>query len=585
MPGISERTQQVLAALTAGTLDQSEYTIDELLAATSELDAAVDPTASKGEPDSKFAVIWLSNFKREYERTLQLVGVSSFLYCQLREFSVKYREDITDLGVSVETFKKCVQAFLDHHFKFNGDIHVGEMRKRNPTKAQRKRFEKIVAAERLREISKEKTAATERATAAEARSASLKETLEKLSKGETTIEDALREITTAEAESAEAVRAATEAAERIAELDRIATESAVDETLADADDDFGVREIPPETTPEPSADGETAPKSTSEPSADGETHEQTEDSIKETLAHKASRDVVAPPKETALEKTARELLLNAIPKDFASYYSTYFNDNYNALREVVETVFDVKSFLEEGIIVHDPLFDTKEEAQEYVMSQASDKLALNIIQTNNPVFTGPFRKNLDATEFSGAGWAAFKAVMDYQRAQTKDAESMLANIKKVRSQKCKYSVPADSKDVAAFAAFAEGLREEAATRDLTPAERELTETDPADEETRKDLYQKIGSERNAQILKEAEDELDEPEHADEVISQMFVSDPDTGEMTSKVIYMPTDEAQEKAEAAAKHKGAKIVTSDGAAKIRGGVRKAAPKTRVVPKKSK
>lgn len=561
MATIEEKSRAIIAALTSGEFDESEYNIDELLEVQRHLEEQVDPTSLKGS-EGKYAVVWLSNLKREYERTLQMVGISSFLYCQLREYTVKAREKIQDHGLTEANFKTAVQLFLDDHFKYNGDIHVGEMRKRNPTTAQKKRFQKLVAAERLREATAEKEAALARSTAETARRAELDALLADFAKGAITA-DALKDaIVSAEAAAKASLEECSRAQARLEQLNDIVASEAIEATLDDPSDNFGAVEI----------------EAAAETAEDAPTHEQTEESIAAAMDAAASKDVTAPPEETPLEKVSRELLLSAIPKDFAYYYSVYFNDNYNSLRQVVETVFDVKSFLEEAMIVHDPLFDSTEEASEYVMSQASDKLALNIVKTNNPVFTGPFQKNLDATEFSGAGWAAFKAVMDYQRTQTKDAEAMLANIKKVRSARDKYSVPADSKDVAAYAAFAEGLREEAATRALTEAEQELVDAEEPSEDKRKDLYQKIGTERSAKLLKEAEADLDLPEHADEVVSQMFVSDPDTGKMTSKIAFMPTDDAQEKEIAAARHTGAKVVNADGtAAKKVAGVRK-------VPKKS-
>ena len=210
-----------------------------------------------------------------------------------------------------------------------------------------------------------------------------------------------------------------------------------------------------------------------------------------------------------------------------------------------------------------------------------------MVPTDAPVVYGPFEKNRQAVQYAGAGWAAFKGMMDYQRDETLQAEKMLSHIKKVRDSRCEYSTPADPRIVAEYASFADGLREAGGNRPLTDVEKAIIEE--VDEgggtvASRSEKITQLQKDRHDKIIGEVEADLDLLENQDIVATQIYSSDPDTGKMDMQVAFMPTDEAESRDDRDRANRGSAVIvskkTTDGKH-----VNKVAGSRRRVPAKSK
>jgi hypothetical protein len=132
---ISAGTKNILQAALDGNLE--EYSPEDLIRARAEAELQLNPlrVGKQGAP-TKYVNAFIGNLNRDYQQALAITSVVAYLHRMMEEHFVKDAALYEDAGAA----KANVAQFLGHFFEFNPDLHVSEMRKRNPDPAKEKAF-------------------------------------------------------------------------------------------------------------------------------------------------------------------------------------------------------------------------------------------------------------------------------------------------------------------------------------------------------------------------------------------------------------------------------------------------------------
>ena len=447
---LSEQTQRVLEAIRANP-HTTEYSEEELSAAYKEATEKLNVFRARGGKAESAVKKWVNvsvtNLARQYERYLQITGITAYLYQMAHEH---FRRD-ADLYRDPEEAERVVYRFLNHFLQFNPNQHVAKLRKRNPSPEEKAAFGTLVD-------TVHKRARAERAEPGSAGGAAAY--TEEIAK----VEKRLAEL----AEKAEAAPAADKKAlfKQSRELE-------------------GVK-------------------------AALESHR--------TAALQLSESPANPGNQT-------------VPHDFQYWYTSYFESNYQAIREATEALYPVRSFLDEMIIVYDGMYTDKAKADVARRALGSEDLIIRTMAVDAPTFYGPFKENILGVHFRGETDAIFRQVMDLQEEESRMAEQMMRKVREVRQRRAGFEVanPEDERD---FKTFLNSLRE--SERPLTKAEQAVLEqADAEDEQKLRTAVRQVRSEREEAAFHADSEALG----ANETGVHISGVDPDTGEFVQGVGVM------------------------------------------------
>lgn len=227
-----------------------------------------------------------------------------------------------------------------------------------------------------------------------------------------------------------------------------------------------------------------------------------------------------------------------LPYDFYYWFSAYFRSNYDALREATSALWPVRSDMDEVIIVYDTSKD-EETAKSRRMKLASERVPINTIPMGVPVFYGPTKENTTNVEFTGAGQAVFREMIEHHKREAAEGNEMLSHISKVRSRR-EGIAPADPNEVGEFAQFCSSLRAAEGKRELTTAEKQVLEEEASGAPDREVQRRAIHDIREERQKAEIEDIMESaPEGT--LATQIVGTNPDTGEFKETTIYIDSEE--------------------------------------------
>ena len=126
------------------------------------------------------------------------------------------------------------------------------------------------------------------------------------------------------------------------------------------------------------------------------------------------KDNIVP--QSQLEK---DLYDNVPPNDTYCRFTSFYEVNYDKLREVSENLYNIKPDLELAMIVYDTV-DTTEEAQNFVHKYGmSSKFGILNFPLNQWALLGPFKENRDRVDYYHKHNSIIKSMIEQQE---KDAE-------------------------------------------------------------------------------------------------------------------------------------------------------------------
>ena len=137
---------------------------------------------------------------------------------------------------------------------------------------------------------------------------------------------------------------------------------------------------------------------------------------------------------------------NIPPNDTFSYLSSYYEINYDKLRQATNDLYNVKPDLEYAAIIYDK-FDTKEDVDKFIKKYTtSSKLNFLSIPLNNWCILGPFEKNRERVNYFNKNNKIIEGMLDAQEEGASLCEALMKDrVEKKKVKNTKYFGPNDPK--------------------------------------------------------------------------------------------------------------------------------------------
>ncbi len=126
---------------------------------------------------------------------------------------------------------------------------------------------------------------------------------------------------------------------------------------------------------------------------------------------------------------------NIPPNDTHCRFTSYYEINYEKLRDATKNIYNVKPDLEHAMIVYD-VVNSQEEANAFIRKYASSS-KYDILSFNMNMWTllGPFKENRERVDYYNKHNSIIKALLEQQEADNQLAEDLMK--KRVKSTKVK----------------------------------------------------------------------------------------------------------------------------------------------------
>ena len=177
-------------------------------------------------------------------------------------------------------------------------------------------------------------------------------------------------------------------------------------------------------------------------------HAQASYDEKENIQEKdPEREPIQPNSEDPLEATVYS---NIPPNDTFSRFTSFFEVNYEKMRQATHNLYNVKPDLEYAMIVYD-IFDNYKEVEKFIHKYTTDsKFSFLSFALNTWTFLGPFDKNKERIKFYNKNNKILEGMLEQQEKDAILGEQLIKDrIKKKKITNTKYYGPDDPE----FAAY------------------------------------------------------------------------------------------------------------------------------------
>lgn len=154
-------------------------------------------------------------------------------------------------------------------------------------------------------------------------------------------------------------------------------------------------------------------------------------------AEKGDNDIVGDPERKPLEslKGSNPVYDNVPPNDTHCRFNSYYDINYEKMREATKNIYNVKPDLEHAMIVYD-ICDTQKEVDAFVHKYGStSKYDIVTFPLNQWTLMGPFKENRERVDYYNKNNAIIKNMLEQQEKDAALGEDLMK--KRIKSKKIK----------------------------------------------------------------------------------------------------------------------------------------------------
>lgn len=153
------------------------------------------------------------------------------------------------------------------------------------------------------------------------------------------------------------------------------------------------------------------------------------------------RDVIQPDSDDSVEAT---VYTNIPPNDTFSRFTSFYEINYEKLRNATHTLYNVKPDLDYAMIVYD-IFDTYQDVEKFIHKYTTDsKFSFLTFALNTWTFLGPFDKNKERIKYYNKNNKILEGMLEQQEKDAILGEQLIKDrIKKKKIKNTKYYGPDD----------------------------------------------------------------------------------------------------------------------------------------------